>query len=57
MPEKRFAVNRRRCQKNGLLLIGAGHNVIRFVPPLVISKADVDEAVSVFEKVLMKINK
>ncbi len=45
------------CQKNGLLLIGAGHNVIRFVPPLVISKADVDEAVSVFEKVLMKVSK
>ena len=40
------------CQKNGLLLIGAGHNVIRFVPPLIISKDDVDEAISILEKVL-----
>ena len=26
-----------------LVLIGAGANIIRFVPPLVISRADVDE--------------
>jgi len=29
-----------------LILIGAGTNIIRFVPPLVITKADVDEMVS-----------
>ena len=41
------------ARKNGLLLIGAGHNVIRFVPPLVISKADVDEAVSVLMRLFL----
>ena len=28
---------------NGLVLITAGTDVIRFLPPLVITKADVDE--------------
>lgn len=41
-----------QCQKSGLLLIGAGGNTIRFVPPLIISKEHVDEAVSILEKVL-----
>lgn len=41
-----------KCQQNGLLLIGAGGNVIRFVPPLIVSKTDVDKAMMIFEKVL-----
>jgi len=36
----------------GLLLINAGASVIRFVPPLVISEAEVDEAVAAFGRVL-----
>lgn len=35
---------------NGLILFSAGTNVIRFVPPLVISKADVDEMIEKLEK-------
>ena len=31
--------------EEGLVLIGAGERVIRFVPPLVIERADVDEMV------------
>lgn len=31
--------------EEGLVTIGAGNNTVRFVPPLVISKADVDEMV------------
>ncbi len=38
----------------GLILISAGANVIRFVPPLVISEGDVDEMIGVLEKVLKK---
>jgi acetylornithine/N-succinyldiaminopimelate aminotransferase len=34
-----------KCQQNGLLLIGAGPNVIRFVPPLIVSKENIDEAI------------
>ncbi len=36
----------------GLLLINAGANVIRFVPPLVISEAEIDEALAAFGSVL-----
>jgi LysW-gamma-L-lysine/LysW-L-ornithine aminotransferase len=38
----------------GLLLINAGANVIRFVPPLVITEDEVDEAVAAFGRVLLR---
>lgn len=38
-----------RSIENGLLLVGAGKNVIRFVPPLIVSKNDVDIAISILE--------
>lgn len=38
--------------QKGLLLISAGSNVIRFVPPLVITKAHVDEMITILEQVL-----
>lgn len=37
---------------NGLLLINAGVNVIRFIPPLVASKENVDEMLAILEKCL-----
>lgn len=37
---------------NGLILFSAGTNVIRFVPPLIISKADVDEMITKLKKCL-----
>jgi acetylornithine/N-succinyldiaminopimelate aminotransferase len=37
---------------NGLILFSAGTNVIRFVPPLVITKADVDEMIEKLKKAL-----
>jgi len=39
---------------NGLVLINAGANIIRFVPPLVISKENVDEMIAILEKSLNK---
>lgn len=36
--------------ENGLLVISAGSNVLRLVPPLVIEKADVDEMIVKLEK-------
>ena len=36
----------------GLILFSAGTNVIRFVPPLIISKADVDEMITKLKKCL-----
>ncbi len=41
-----------RAQEEGVLIITAGSNVLRFVPPLVITKADVDEMVAKLEKAL-----
>ena len=42
--------------ENGLLLIGAGKNVIRFVPSLIVSKADIDKAMNILDKALEKFN-
>ena len=36
----------------GLLLSMAGGNVVRFVPPLIVGKAEIDEAVAILDDVL-----
>lgn len=41
-----------KCVEKGLLLIGAGEKVIRFLPPLILEKAHVDEAIEIFKEVL-----
>ncbi|MGN1083543.1 MAG: aspartate aminotransferase family protein [Lachnospiraceae bacterium] len=41
-----------RAMEAGLILIAAGSNIIRFVPPLVIKKEHVDEMIRVLEKCL-----
>jgi acetylornithine/succinyldiaminopimelate/putrescine aminotransferase len=38
------------CMEHGLLLVGAGTHVIRFVPPLIVSEQDIREAVQIIEK-------
>ncbi len=38
-----------RCIENGLILINAGKNVIRFVPPLVITNEDIDKMAEILE--------
>ena len=38
--------------ENGLILINAGTNIIRFVPPLVITDADVDEMIEKLDHTL-----
>jgi predicted acetylornithine/succinylornithine family transaminase len=40
------------CRKKGLLVIKAEHNTVRFVPPLIAGKKDIDKAVGIFGKVL-----
>lgn len=39
-----------RALENGLILINAGTNIIRFVPPLIISRENVDEMISILER-------
>ena len=43
------------CIKQGLLLINAGLNVIRFVPPLIVNKHEIDEAILKLENVLKEV--
>jgi len=40
------------CRNNGLLVIKAGLNTIRFLPPLIVGEEHIDKAVSIFEKSL-----
>lgn len=41
-----------KCMEKGLLLVGAGSNVIRFVPPLTITKEEIDKAIDILDKSL-----
>lgn len=42
----------KKCLHNGLLLVGAGKNVVRFLPPLNVSYEEIDEAINILEKSL-----
>ncbi len=42
--------------ENGLLVLSAGPNVIRLLPPLVVTKAEIDEAVDILTNVLNNAN-
>lgn len=42
----------KKCIEEGMLVVGAGEKVVRFVPPLIITKAHVDEAMKILRKVL-----
>ena len=45
-----------KCLDNGLILFSAGTNVIRFVPPLVITSDDVDQMMVRLKKVLDEVS-
>jgi acetylornithine aminotransferase/acetylornithine/N-succinyldiaminopimelate aminotransferase len=43
------------CLQAGLLITSAGHNnVLRFLPPLTVSKREIDRGLAIFEKVLAR---
>ena len=39
----------KKAMEQGLLLVGAGSNAVRFVPPLTVSKEEIDKAVEIFD--------
>jgi acetylornithine aminotransferase len=41
-----------RARDLGLLLVGAGPRVVRFVPPLTVDEGEIDEAVSIVGEAL-----
>ena len=36
----------------GLLVVGAGNNVVRFVPPLIVQKSDIDACLEIMNQIL-----
>ena len=44
------------CIEEGMLIVAAGANVVRFVPPLVITKENVDEAITILKKAIVKLS-
>lgn len=42
------------CIEKGLLLVGAGSNVIRFVPSLIVEQAHIDAAIGILEEIIDK---
>ncbi|HUJ79903.1 MAG TPA: acetyl ornithine aminotransferase family protein [Nitrospiria bacterium] len=56
------AVNERnriihRCFQRGLLLLGCGRSVLRLVPPLIITRRQVDAAVTVLDEVIGEVER
>jgi len=45
------------CMDRGVLVLDAGRNVVRFLPPLVIEKEQIDRVVEVLDEVLEKENR
>ncbi len=46
----------RRCMEGGLLVNQLKPNTIRFMPPLIVSKGEVDQALDILDKVLVKVS-
>jgi acetylornithine/N-succinyldiaminopimelate aminotransferase len=44
------------CMERGLLLVGAGTHIIRFVPPLTVTSEDVAEAVNILDESMKALN-
>ncbi|MBO8436946.1 MAG: aspartate aminotransferase family protein [Spirochaetes bacterium] len=44
-----------KCMEKGLLVCSAGYTVLRFVPPLVASKNDIDKAIAIVDEALSEI--
>jgi 4-aminobutyrate aminotransferase len=44
------------CFEKGLLILGCGENVIRLIPPLIITQSEVDTALTILQEVFRKIH-
>ena len=40
------------CYQRGLIILGAGHNTIRWSPPLILTKENVDVALEIFDEAI-----
>ena len=55
MKDNRAAPVIRECLDNGLLLNAVRPNTLRFMPPLTVSNAEIDQAVKVLDAALSKV--
>ena len=46
----------KRLEARGLLTVGAGNNVIRFIPPLIVEESHITDALATLDNVLTGIN-
>jgi 4-aminobutyrate aminotransferase len=46
-----------RCFEKGLLLVGAGQHVVRFLPALVVTDQQIDQAVALFTDAVMEVDR
>jgi 4-aminobutyrate aminotransferase-like enzyme len=46
-----------RCFKSGLLVITAGRNTLRIIPPLNITEEEFDEGLDILEEAISLVNK
>lgn len=44
-----------KCLEYGLLVLSCGENTVRFIPPLIVSKAEIDTALNIFSTVLKEV--
>ncbi|GGA20978.1 acetylornithine transaminase [Psychrobacillus lasiicapitis] len=51
--EEEVAPTIEKAEQNGLLLVSAGPNVIRLLPPLTVKKEEIDQAVNILSSILM----
>jgi acetylornithine aminotransferase len=42
----------KECMQNGLLVLTAGSNVLRLLPPLNVTKKDIENALDILSKIL-----
>jgi 4-aminobutyrate aminotransferase len=54
-PEERNRIIH-RCFEKGLLLVGAGRSVVRFLPALVVSADEIDRAVAIFGEAVSEVS-
>ena len=46
----------KELEAQGLLTVGAGNNVIRFIPPLIVEESHITDALATLDNVLTGIN-
>jgi predicted acetylornithine/succinylornithine family transaminase len=44
------------CFERGLLVLGAGYDVLRFVPPLIVKKGEIDKAIAIVDMALASLS-